>query len=98
MATKSKRTKIGLYDCWSCKREVVVKRTDTGKLSAPCQHCEFPHYANEATEHFDRLMACVRPDPLDAKPAPAADPPKVDVPPAAAPAATQKRSLNPFGR
>lgn len=65
---------IGTMDCWSCSREVPVKRKASGKLSMACPWCDFPHYANEHTEHFANVMKDVRlrPEPgAAAAPAPA---------------------------
>jgi DNA-directed RNA polymerase subunit RPC12/RpoP len=79
------KEQIGVYDCWSCGKEIPVKKTASGKLSAPCTWCDFPHYANPGTEHFKRLMAKVR---LDKKAEPPAPPPaeKKDEKPAPKPA------------
>lgn len=98
--TPSSREQIGIYRCWSCTREIPVKRMSTGKLSASCGWCDFTHYANEGTEHYKRLLAATT---LDKKPeVPAAAPPakEPEKKPAAAPApaAAPRRSLNPFGR
>lgn len=92
------KEQIGVYNCWSCSREVPVKKTDTGKLSAACAWCDMPHYANEGTEHFKNLLAVTKlhrtpaPEPapaLAAKPEPA---------PQAQPEAPKRRSLLPsFG-
>ena len=47
---------LGTYACWSCKREVPIKRLPSGKLSAACPWCDFPHYANGGTEHEQNLL------------------------------------------
>ena len=73
MATMAQpHQQIGTYKCWNplCGKEVPVKKTVTGKLSAPCAWCDFPHYANEGTEHFRGLLAATT---LNAAPAPASD-------------------------
>lgn len=85
------KEQIGVYKCWSCAKEVPVKKTATGKLSAPCGWCDFLHYASPGTKHFDRLLAATT---LDAKPAPA---PAPKAAPAPAPAAAPRKSSNPFG-
>lgn len=79
MVTKEQ---IGVYACWSCAHDVPVKKTSTGKLSAPCSWCDFPHYANPGTEHYKRLMKAT----------------KLDTPPAvvgAAPASTKEAEKKP---
>ena len=90
------KEQIGTYSCWSCGKEVPVKKTSTGKLSAPCPWCDFPHYANEGTEHFRRLMAKVTVIEKPAAPKPPAavkpEPKPAPTKPAAAP------SSNPFAR
>jgi hypothetical protein len=86
------KERIGVYSCWSCGYEVIVKKTGSGKLSAPCPDCDFPHYANEGTKHFRNLMAKVK---LDPAPAPAAKPPaEAPVAPKSAPA--RSSGGNPF--
>ena len=93
--------KIGTYECWSCNERIPVKKTATGKLSAPCPWCDFPHYANEGTKHYSTLMAATT---LDAAPAPraAAAPPGApaaapDPVPIPAPAVKARRSPVAFG-
>lgn len=87
------RELIGVYDCWSCGKEVPVKRTEHGKLSAPCQWCDFPHYANEGTEHYGNLIAKVRGN------APAVAPENDQGgAPAVPKAAAKPASRHPFGR
>jgi len=71
--------RIGVMNCWSCNKEVPVKKTPGGNLSAPCTWCDFMHYAKPGTQHFKNLHADVRLDPNDAPP-PAPD--KTPAPPA----------------
>lgn len=84
---------IGLMNCWSCKREIPVKRKEGGKLSMPCSYCDFPHYANRGTEHEANVMKDVR---LIETPAPApdaqlaGDPPADPKPPESPPAPVEK--------
>lgn len=86
---------IGVYNCWSCTKEIPVKKTDSGKLSAVCQWCDFPHYANTGTEHFKRLMAATRlhtaPEP---EPATAPKTPEAEAPP---PKPKARSFFNPLG-
>lgn len=86
---------IGTYSCWSCGKEVPVKKTGTGKLSAPCPWCDFPHYANQGTEHYRRLMAKVTLDKKPDEPAPAPTKKPEAKPAAPAPASS---GGNPFAR
>lgn len=62
---------IGVMDCWSCVREVPVKQMPSGKISAACPWCDFPHYANEGTEHARNLLRDVKPLPGSDKEQPA---------------------------
>lgn len=83
--------RIGVMNCWSCKREIPVKRMPSKKLSIACTWCDFPHYANEGTEHCKNVLAATRLDPPAADPAPAPppardpDPPPAEDPPAPSP-------------
>ena len=79
-------TRIGVMACWSCKREVPVKKKKSGKLSMPCPWCDFPHYANEGTEHHANVMKSVT---LDVKEQPAAEPAATDKKEPPAPPAQQ---------
>ena len=87
--------KIGTYECWSCRERIPVKKTATGKLSAPCPWCDFPHYANEGTKHYSTLLAATS---LDAAPAPKAAPaaPAAAPEPVPVPAQAVKVRRSPF--
>lgn len=85
---------IGTMACWSCAKEIPVKEKPSGKLSAACPWCDFPHYANEGTEHYRNLMADVKRVPeLEAAPAPIGKNDKPAAPAAAA--ATRPASTRP---
>jgi hypothetical protein len=77
--------RIGVYRCWSCEREVPVKKKKSGKLSLACPWCDFPHYANPETEHYQRVMSDVRLDQVPEASPPAADPTLAPPDPAPAP-------------
>lgn len=54
--------RIGIMQCWSCGKDVPVKKKASGKLSASCSWCDFPHYANAGTEHFANVMKATKLD------------------------------------
>ena len=94
--------RIGTMQCWSCRETVPVKKTDTGKLSAACPWCDFPHYANAGTKHFANLLKATTLDaPGAAEETKAAPPPapKPDPAPGAehVPAPGHKVRRSPFG-
>lgn len=69
---KAEKQQLGTYLCWSCKKETPVKKSiDSGRLSAVCAWCDFPHYAYPGTEHYKNLIAATTPS---AAPAPAPEP------------------------
>jgi len=51
---------IGVYDCWSCHKEVPVKQTPQGRLVAVCLWCDFRHDAAKGTIHEKNLRAATR--------------------------------------
>jgi hypothetical protein len=71
--------RVGVMDCVSCGKEIPVKKTPSGKLSACCPWCDLPLYVNGCTEAFARMMARVR----------------VDAPPAPGPEAEEKKEGDP---
>lgn len=77
--------RIGVMACMSCGKEVPVKKTATGKLSAPCAWCDFLNYADPDTIHYKNVLAKVTLDAPEKPAAPAAAPPPA--PPAAPPRA-----------
>lgn len=54
--------RIGTMACLVCEKEIPVKLTQGGKLSACCQWCDLPLYVNARTEAFDRVMRRVKRD------------------------------------
>ena len=77
--------RVGVMDCMGCGKEIPVKKTKHGTLTAPCPWCDFKNYAQKGTEHYKNLHAKVRLDKPadDAPPAPAAKPPAEPPKPAA---------------
>jgi len=55
-------TRIGLMACLVCAREIPVKKTEGGKLSACCTWCDLPLYVNPRTEAFELVMKRVKLD------------------------------------
>lgn len=63
--------RVGVMACMGCGKEIPVKKTKHGTLTAPCAWCEFKNYAVTGTEHYKTMLAKVRLDPPKAEPAPA---------------------------
>ena len=54
--------RIGVMACLLCAREIPVKKTGGGKLSACCSWCDLPLYVNPRTEAYDLVMCRVKLD------------------------------------
>lgn len=86
--------RIGVMDCFACKRELPVKRKPSGKLSCSCPWCDLPLYVNRGTEAEKLVMARVRLDEPPAAPAEPEAPGKTAPAPAEpAPAAARRGPL-----
>lgn len=67
---RTKKVRIGTAPCPLCRTIIPVKKTEGGKLSAPCYECEVPLYINEGTRAHTIFMATVT---LEATQRPAAN-------------------------
>lgn len=81
---------VGEYACWCCKKPAPVKETESGKLMARCDWCDFKQYADAGTVHHATLLGQTkRAEPEQAPEAP---------PPSEPPRAPTKKAgnANPF--
>ena len=82
--------RIGVMACLLCTREIPVKKTAGGKLSACCAWCDLPLYVNARTEAYDLTMRRVKLD-APAEGASAASSSSSEASPPAPPAKEEKK-------
>lgn len=86
------KTKVGVGECFVCKREVVWRKTEGGALSCFCQHCDIQAYAKDGTEAERMILKAIGAAPV--LPTPAVKPSPV---PAPVPAPKKSGAFGVFG-